>query len=84
MPHISLVDARGLLGWSQAKLADEAGVKKTAVSDIESGRTPNPGYQNVLRLVRALQRGGMPGLKTEDVFPLPDADDVVRDVAVSA
>lgn len=73
---MTLADARGLLGWSQSKLADESGVLKTAISDIESGRTRNPGYQNVMRLIKAMQRGGMPGLKTEDVFPLPENEAV--------
>lgn len=74
---MTLADARGLLGWSQSRLAEESGVKKTAISDIESGRTQNPGYQNVVSLVRALQRGGMPGLKTEDVFPVPEHEQAV-------
>ena len=74
VPHISLADARQLLTWSQARLADEAGVKKTAISDIECGRTANPGYTTVARLVQALQRGGLEGLRTEDVFPVPGVE----------
>lgn len=76
VPRLNLVDARTLLGWSQAKLAEESGVKTTAISDIESGRTINPGYLNVMRIVRALQRGGLPGLEVEHIFPVPDGEEV--------
>ncbi len=74
VPRLTLLEARGLLGWSQAHLAEEAGVKTTAVSDIETGRTQNPGYSSVMRLVNALQRGGL-HIKAEDIFPVPQPDE---------
>ena len=70
VPRLTLLEVRTLLGWSQARLADEAGVKTTAISDIEIGRTQNPGYVSVHRIVGALQKP-LPGLKVEDVFPIP-------------
>lgn len=78
MAKLTLLDARTLLGWTQARLASEAGIKTTAVSDIESGRTTNPGYSTVARLIRALQGAGLQGLKTEDIFSI---DDEVKDEA---
>lgn len=55
-------------------MAEESGLKTSAVYDIEAGRNNSPGYTVVMRLVKALQRGGLPGLKPEDVFPVPDAE----------
>lgn len=76
MAKLSLVDARGLVGWSQNQLADESGVKSTLISAVETGRTINPGYQSVMRIVIALQRGGLRGLKAEDIFAVPESDEV--------
>ena len=70
VPTISLVDARGLIGWTQARLASAAGLKVTAISDLETGRTGNPGYTTVMRIVGALQDAGLKGLKAEDIFPV--------------
>jgi transcriptional regulator with XRE-family HTH domain len=67
---ISLSDARALLGITQAQLASRADVKVTAISDIETGRTENPGYLTVMRLVQALQSAGMKGLRPEHLFPV--------------
>jgi len=72
---LTLLEARGLLGWSQGRLAEEAGLKTTAISDIETGRTKNPGYSSVMRIVAALQRGGLVGLGLEDIFPVPEASE---------
>lgn len=74
MAKLTLLDARGLLGWSQARLADEAGLRTTAISDIETGRTKNPGYTSVMKIVAALQRGGLQGAKAEDIFPVVAED----------
>lgn len=70
MAKLTLLEARGLLGWPQARLAEEAGLRTTAISDIETGRTKNPGYASVVKIVAALQRGGLQGLKAEDIFPV--------------
>lgn len=75
---MTLVEARGLLGWSQTKLAEVSGVKNTAISDIEAGRNQNPGYTTVMRLIRALQQGGLQGVTAEDVFPVPNGEPVER------
>lgn len=74
MAKLTLVEARGLIGWSQTKLADVSGVKNSAISDIESGRNQNPGYTTVMRLVRALQSGGLQGVNAEDIFPVPQSE----------
>lgn len=76
MAKFSLVDLRDLLGWTQARLSTESGVKVTAISDIENGRTANPGYVTVMRLVNALQRAGLSGLKADQVFAVPEHEGV--------
>lgn len=50
--------ARGMLGWSQAKLAETADVGKQTIADYERGaRTP---YDRTLRDLRlALEEGGI-------------------------
>lgn len=75
MAKLNLVEARALLKWSQGKLSEESGIKITQISDIETGRTKNPGYTAVMRLVAALQRGGLVGLTHDDVFPIPDSEE---------
>lgn len=72
MAKLTLLEARGLLGWTQARLAEEAGLRTTAISDIETERTKNPGYSSVMKIIAALQRGGLQGLKADDIFPVVD------------
>lgn len=72
MSRMSLEDARKLLGWSQVRLAKEAGERTSAVFDLESGRNKRPAYILVMNIFRALQRGGLKGVSVEDIFPLPD------------
>ena len=67
---MTLQQARELLRWTRGRLATEAGIKESAVFDIEAGRIRNPSHTNVMRIVSALQRGGMPGLQSADVFPV--------------
>lgn len=45
---------REALGLTQEKLAENADIDRTYVSDIERG-TRNPGIKNVARLARALR-----------------------------
>jgi transcriptional regulator with XRE-family HTH domain len=71
MVRLNLEDARRLLGWSAAKLAEESGVKASAIYDIEQGRVRNPAYSTVMLITRAFQQGGMPGLTADDIFPVP-------------
>jgi transcriptional regulator with XRE-family HTH domain len=70
----TLEHTRKLLKISQAQLADASGVKKSAISDIETGRVlpENVSHGTVVRLVRALQRLGIPGLDSDALFPVQD------------
>ncbi len=50
-----LVVVRERRMWTQARLADEAGVSPTTVSGIESGRISRPHFGTLRKLARALQ-----------------------------
>lgn len=41
-------------GWTQARLAQEAGLSRNYIADIEAGRSANPGRQALRGLARAL------------------------------
>ena len=71
MAKFTLIEAREMVGWTQTELAEAAGTAISTISDLERGGNRNPGYALVMRIVGALQRGGMKGLKPEDVFPVP-------------
>jgi transcriptional regulator with XRE-family HTH domain len=45
---------RGRKGWSQAELAEAAGVDPATISDLETGRTKRPRVPTLLRLAEAL------------------------------
>lgn len=64
--------ARKLAGLGQAKLAKLAGLDPNVIYDLESGRNKRPAHEIVVKIVRALQRNGLPGLTAEDLFPVPD------------
>lgn len=50
--------ARGMLNWSQSRLADEAGVARATVADFESGkRLPIP--NNIESIRQALEKAGI-------------------------
>ncbi|HMK90487.1 MAG TPA: helix-turn-helix transcriptional regulator [Methylocystis sp.] len=50
--------ARGLLDWSQQRLADASGVGNTTICNFEGGRSsPQPGKLSALR--RAFERAGV-------------------------
>ena len=70
VPEMTLEQARKLLGWTQTRLAREAGEPISTVSDIETGRNSRPAYVVVMRIVKALQRGGLNGITPEDIFPV--------------
>lgn len=72
---MTLEQARSLVKISQRQLAREAGIGNDTVSRIERGQTDpaDVSYGDILRIVRALQRSGLPGLKPEDVFPVVEA-----------
>ncbi|GAK34691.1 transcriptional regulator, y4mF family [alpha proteobacterium Q-1] len=50
--------ARGLLGWSQAELADRAHVGRSTLADFERGRRI-PIRNNIVAIVTALEEGGV-------------------------
>jgi transcriptional regulator with XRE-family HTH domain len=68
MAHLTLSQARGLLKWTQSRLARESGAHLMTLRDVESGSTKRPNFHLVMQLVNALRRGGMPGLMPEDIF----------------
>jgi predicted transcriptional regulator len=71
---MTLEQARGLVKVSQRQLARSAGVGKDTVCGIETGTVDpaNVPYATIVRLVRALQRLGLPGLTADDLFPVHD------------
>lgn len=76
MARMTLEEARRLLGWSARRLAREAGEHAANIADIEKGRNERPAYALVMNIVTALRRGGLPGIKPEDVFdfePQPES-----------
>lgn len=67
-----LKNARLKAGLTQVALAERSGVPQSTISELESGRTADPGYLTLVKLARAL------GRRTESLFPVPVA---VGDVA---
>jgi transcriptional regulator with XRE-family HTH domain len=57
-----LTRARNELGWSQQKLADESGVNKATINQIERGRR-SPNVETLEKLADAM------GLEMSDFFP---------------
>lgn len=45
---------REKVGWSQSKLANEAGVQSSTISQIESGRRKKPSVDVLQRIAKAL------------------------------
>jgi len=60
--------ARGLLNWTQAQLAEYAGVSRSTVRDFERGRH-EPHRATEALLIRALERGGIRLLPAEREGP---------------
>ena len=63
----NLVSIRERRMWTQARLADEAGVSPTTVSGIESGRISRPHFGTLRKLARAL------GVEPEELLASPGA-----------
>jgi transcriptional regulator with XRE-family HTH domain len=59
---------RGRRMWTQARLAEEAGVSPTTVSGIESGRIGRPHFGTVRKLARAL------GVEAEELASGPGVE----------
>jgi transcriptional regulator with XRE-family HTH domain len=70
----TLKQARNLVKLSQGQLSKASGIKKSAISDIETGRltAERVSYGTIVRLVRALQQNGLTGLTADDLFPVRD------------
>jgi len=68
-----LVAARQLVGWSRSELARRAGQHIATVQALETGGSQAPSFKLVMAVVRALRRGGLRGLRPEDLFPLEEA-----------
>ena len=64
----NLVIIRERRMWTQARLADEAGVSPTTVSGIESGRISRPPFGTLRKLALAL------GVEPEDLLSLPGSE----------
>jgi transcriptional regulator with XRE-family HTH domain len=74
MPRMTVTEARGLLGWSTERLAKEADTAPANIRDIESGRNANPSHLLVIKIARAIQRGGLNGVSVDDLFPVPEQE----------
>lgn len=72
MKKSPLANAREMLGWTQTQLAEAAEVSVSAISELERGHYRNPSFSLVMRVVGALQRGGLKGLKAEDLVSIAD------------
>lgn len=73
MADTPLQSVREMAGLSLAQLDRAAGLATGTTHDLESGRTQNPSWQTVGRIVRALQRRGLKGVTAESIFPISDA-----------
>jgi transcriptional regulator with XRE-family HTH domain len=65
----NLVAIRRRRMWTQARLADEAGVSPTTVSGIESGRISRPHFGTLRKLAGAL------GVEPEELISPPGAEE---------
>jgi transcriptional regulator with XRE-family HTH domain len=68
---MTLKDARELVGLSQSELERRAGLPAGTIHDLESGRTENPSWDRVVRIVRALRKSGLKNIDGEQIFPVP-------------
>lgn len=85
MPNTMTVkEARDLAGLSQRALAELAGVKHSALADVEAGRVQKPSHEFVIRIVRALRKRGLEGITSEQLFPIPDSSDAADSSAEAA
>jgi transcriptional regulator with XRE-family HTH domain len=57
--------ARGLIGWSQSKLAEEAGVSLPTVKRVETGTGPRVSDRTRWKLQQALEAAGISFLEED-------------------
>lgn len=71
---LTLEQALELVELNQSELARRSGVSKHVISKLVMGsvQAENATHGTIVRLVRALQRAGLPGVTADDVFPVPD------------
>ncbi|QQR68757.1 MAG: XRE family transcriptional regulator [Alphaproteobacteria bacterium] len=77
--------ARGFLGWSQAYLAQKAGLSKSVLVNVE-GRLNTPRESTILSIKQALESGGVEfnptnggvHMRQQNVYVLSDSDGYVR------
>jgi transcriptional regulator with XRE-family HTH domain len=58
--------ARGLIGWSQAKLAEAAGVPVSTINDLETGAPDRIANEAVDKVRAALEAAGVVFLPKDD------------------
>lgn len=67
-PRTKLLAARETAQLSQRQLASLSNCTEGTINDIESGRNRQPAYDKVVRIVRALQRHGLPNVTADELF----------------
>ncbi len=69
---MTLREARDLAGLTRDALAKAADTTTTTIYDLETGRNARPSHETVVRVVRALQRAGLAGLTSDQLFPVSE------------
>lgn len=79
-------EARRRVGWTQARLAEEAGTTQSAIARLESGRT-SPAFDDVIRLLRIMgldldfmlvERDDSDWIQAQRLLPLSPEERMVR------
>lgn len=70
MSGLGLRAARELAGLTQSELARRAGLKTSAIFDLENGRVKRPSHEAVVLIVRALKAAGLAGITDDQLFPV--------------
>ncbi len=68
IPRLKLIAARETARLTQEELALLAACPSSAIGDIECGRNRQPSHTRVVRIVRALQRHGLPNITEDQLF----------------
>jgi predicted transcriptional regulator len=81
---VTLQKARTLVGISQIRLDDLAGLTRGTTADLERGKNQRPAHETVTKIIRALRGCGLSGLTAEDLFPVPAMKPSRRKAAVAS